>query len=201
MKLSGELKMAKTVAFDPGYAPYLTSFISNIEYMYADINKFKNLGQKRFKFKTYYPQILALIEQNVAFYLGCLLWATYVSSQKGCEITGNNCLGLEYKEEIELEEINYISEFVKYLGKDTTYYLNMNYEFPKEKQDILEIYKEFAKLNEGFVESKTSDDIKLPAQLNTPNEDGIKQIYETITKEVVTTGNFEKLYTLKDIIL
>ena len=201
MKLSGELKMAKTVAFDPGYAPYLTSFISNIEYMYADINKFKNLGQKRFKFKTYYPQILALIEENVAFYLGCLLWATYVSSQKGCEITGNNCLGLEYKEEIELEEINYISEFVKYLGKDTKYYLNMNYEFPKEKQDILEIYKEFAKLNKGFINSKTADDIKLPAQLKTPNEDGIKQIYETITKEVVTTGNFEKLYTLKDIIL
>ena len=45
--------MTKTVAFDPGYAKNISSFINNIEYMYADINKFKNLGQKKFKFILY----------------------------------------------------------------------------------------------------------------------------------------------------
>lgn len=193
--------MANTVAFDPGYSGHIASFINTIEYMYAEINKFKNLGQKRFKFKTYYPQILALIEQNSAFYLGCLLWATYVTSQKGAELTGNNCLGLEYSEEVELEEVNYISEFVKHFGKDTKYYLNLGYEFPAEKQEILDIYKEFARLNKGFVESKTADDIKLPKQLKTPDENGIKKIYDTITQEIVPTGDFNKLFTLKDLIL
>ena len=193
--------MANTVPFDPGYGQYLSSFIHSIEYMYAEINKFKNLGQKRFKFKTYYPQILAMIEQNTAFYLGCMLWASYVVTQKGAELTGNHCLGQEYNEEIELQEINYISEFVKWFGKDTKYYLNLGYEYPEEKQEILDIYKEFAKLNEGFVNAKTTDDIKLPKQLKTPDEKGIKKIYDTITKEVVTTGNFEKLYELKDLIL
>ena len=49
--------------------------------------------------------------------------------------------------------------------------------------------------------AKTADDIKLPKQLKTPDEKGIKKIYDTITKEVVTTGNFEKLYELKSLIL
>lgn len=193
--------MTNTVAFDPGYGKNITSFINNIEFMYSEINKFKNLGQKRFKFKTYYPQIIALIEQNVAFYLGCLLWATYVVSQKGCELTGNNCFGLEYTEEVELEEVNYIVEFIKHFNKDTKYYLNVFFEYTEDKMKILEVYKEFAKLNEGFVNSKTADDIKLPKQLKTPVEKDIKTIFETITNEVVKNGNFEKLYTLKDYIL
>lgn len=192
--------MTKTVAFDPGYAKNISSFINNIEYMYAAINKFKNLGQKKFKFKTYYPQIIALIEQNVAFYLGCLLWATYVSSQKGCKLTGNNCLGLEYNEDIELEEVNYIIEFIKHFNKDTKYYLNIPFEIESYKMNILETYKDFARLNKGFVDSKTSDDIKLPNQLKTPNDSDIQTIFNTITKDVVPNGDFEKLYTLKDYI-
>lgn len=193
--------MVDTVAFDPGYSNHITSFINNIEYMYFEINKFKNLGQKKFKFKTFYPQVLVLIEQNIAFYLGCLLWATYVSSQKGKEITGNNCLGLEYNEKVELEEINYISEYVKQLGKDTKYYLNMNYSLPEEQQQIIDIYKEFARLNKGFVNAKMSDDIVLPKSLKTPNEKDIQKIFDVITQEVVTTGNFQKLYELKEFII
>lgn len=193
--------MSNTIAFDPGYGKYLSSFIYSIEYMYADINKFKNLGQKKFKFKTYYPQILMMIEQNIAFYLGCLLWATYVSSQKGHEITGNHCLGQEYNEELELQEINYISEFIKYFGKDTKYYLNLDYEYPKENETIIEIYKEFARINTGFVNTKTTDDIKLPSILKKPDENEIGRIYDVITNDVVKTGDFNKLYTLKDLII
>ena len=193
--------MANKVAFDPGYGPHIASFIHSIEYMYSEVNKFKNLGQKRFKFKTFYPQILAMIEQNTAFYLGCMLWATYVVSQKDAELTENHCLGLEYNEDVELQEINYVSEFVKWFGKDTKYYLNLGYEYPKEYQEILDIYKEFAKMNEGFVNAKTSNDIKLPKQLKTPSEKDIKKIFDTITKEVVTTGNFNKLFELKDLII
>jgi len=191
----------KTVLFDPGYGNYLTSFISNIEYMYAEVNKFKNLGQKKFKFKTFYPQINELLDQNTAFYLGCLLWATYVSSQKGAELVGNKSIGLEYNEDVELEEINYMSEFVKWLGKDTKYYLNIDYKLPEEKAQVLEIYKEFAQLNRGFVDSKTADDIKLPYVLKNPKDADIKKIYDTITKEVVMSGDFSKLWELKDLII
>ena len=193
--------MSNTVAFDPGYGQYLTSFINTIEYMYGEINKFKNLGQKKFKFKTYYPQILALIEQNTAFYLGCMLWAIYVKSQNNATLTGNHCLGQEYNEELELMEINYMIEFINHFNKDTKYYLNKTFDYSSEKMEILEIYIEFAKLNEGFVNSKMSDDIKLPSSIKIPSEENINKIYDTISKSVIPTGDFEKLYTLKDLII
>ena len=126
--------MSNTVAFDPGYGQYLTSFINTIEYMYGEINKFKNLGQKKFKFKTFYPQILALIEQNTAFYLGCMLWAIYVKSQNNATLTGNHCLGQEYNEELELMEINYMVEFINHFDKDTKYYLNKTFDYCKTKK-------------------------------------------------------------------
>ncbi len=193
--------MTNTVAFDPGYGQHLNSFIFNVENMYSEINKFKNLGQKKFKFKVFHPQVVAMIEKNTAFYLGCMLWATYVVSNKSAELTGNHCFGNEYVENDELAEINYMNEFIKCYNKDTKYYLNVEFAYSQESQEILDIYKEFAKMNEGFVNSKTSDDIKLPSQLKTPDEAGIKKIYETITKEVVTTGDFNKLYELKDLII
>ena len=100
-----------------------------------------------------------------------------------------------------MQKVNYIIEFIKHFNKDTKYYLNIPFEYPEEKMNILEIYKDFARLNKGFVDSKTSDDIKLPNQLKTPDESGIQTIFNTITKDVVPNGNFEKLYTLKDYIL
>ena len=193
--------MTKTIPFDPGYGQHLNSFIINVENMYTEINKFKNLGQKKFKFKVFHPQITALLEKNTAFYLGCLLWATYVVSNKGLELIGNHCYGNEYNEEFELQEINYMAEFVKFYGKDTKYYLNTNFEYSTESQQILDIYKEFAKMNEGFVKSKNSDDIKMPKSLKTPDEKGIAKIFETITKEVIPTGDFSKLYKLKSLIM
>ncbi len=38
--------MTNTVAFDPGYGKNISSFINNIEYMYAEINKFKILDKR-----------------------------------------------------------------------------------------------------------------------------------------------------------
>ena len=56
--------------FDPGYGQHLVSLIFSLEDMYADINKFKNLGQKKFQFKQYYSSIVKLLNHNIAFYLG-----------------------------------------------------------------------------------------------------------------------------------
>jgi len=122
-------------------------------------------------------------------------------SQGDAEITGNHCLGLEYKEEIELQEINYICAFLEYFGKDTKYYLNQNFVIEDWKLEILEKYKEFARLNKGFVEAKLGSDIKLPESLKTLTEKDIEKIHDTITKDVVIKGDFSKLYELKDLIM
>ena len=36
----------KGLEFDPGFAPYILAFQGTVEYLYADINRFKNLPVK-----------------------------------------------------------------------------------------------------------------------------------------------------------
>ena len=134
--------------FDPGYGRHLVSLIFSLEDMYGTINKFKNLGQKKFQFKQYYPSILKLLKQNTAFYLGCMLWAVYLKSLTEGDIIDNYCLGKEYNEESSLIELLFLIKFTKTFSKDTKYYMNTDFSYPEEDAKILEVYKEFAILNE-----------------------------------------------------
>ena len=46
--------------FDPGFAPFILAFRGTVEYLYMDINRFKNLSQRKMKFKQYYKKFIAL---------------------------------------------------------------------------------------------------------------------------------------------
>ena len=186
--------------FDPGYSRHLVSLIFSLEDMYADINKFKNLNQKKFYFKQYYPGILKLLKQNTEFYLGCLLWAVYLKSLPEGKIKDNYCLGKEYNEESALVELLFLMKFMRTFSKDTKYYLNQDFNYSEEDMAMLEIYKEFAQLNEGFVAIETNKDIKLPHSLKKPTSDELKIIKKTID-DVVSTGYFGMLNGLKGYIL
>ena len=37
--------------FDPGFAPFILAFRGTVEYLYMDINRFKNLSQKKMKLR------------------------------------------------------------------------------------------------------------------------------------------------------
>ena len=89
----------KTVLFDPGYAQHTTILSISSEYIYNTVNQFKNFGQKKMKFKMLYPQITRMVDNNVGFCLGCLLWAVYIKGLGDAKIEGNPCLGDTYNKE------------------------------------------------------------------------------------------------------
>ncbi len=186
--------------FDPGYGQHLISLIFSLEDMYAEINKFKNLGQKKFQFKQYFPSILKLLEQNTYFYLGCLLWAVYLKNQPEGDITGNYCFGKEYEEEKSLIELLFLIKFTKTFSKDTKYYMGQDFLYPEEYSNMLEVYKEFATMNEGFVKISKNTDLKIPKTLKSPSKEDLNKIKSTIDT-VVKTGNFDLLDEIKDLIL
>ena len=186
--------------FDPGYSRHLVSLVFSLEDMYADINKFKNLNQKKFYFKQYYPSMIKLLKQNTAFYMGCLLWAVYLKSLPEGDITGNHCLGKEYDEEKSLVELLFLMSFMRTFSKDTKYFMNQDFKYSQEDMEMLEVYKEFAQMNEGFVKVQKNTELKLPKQIKTPSKEEINTIKSTIDT-VVTTGDFDKLMELRGLIL
>ena len=178
----------RTVKFDPGYAQHTTILSISLEYLYSSINSFKNFGQKKMKFKMSYPQILRMVDNNVGFCLGSLLWAVYIKSLGDVKIEGNPCLGDTYDKDEAGAEVDFSVEYYSQLKKDAKYYLGQDYVINPLLIKILNIYKEFLIENMNFVNTKTTNDIKLPQGFKTPSQDEISKIYSKI-QEVIKSGN------------
>lgn len=188
------------VQFDPGFIQHITAFVPNIEYVYDTINKFKNFGQKKLQFKMYYPKIQSLMQDYIGFYLGCMLWASYSKTMPNKTLLNNLCFGGEYSETETLEEVDFIEKYTEQLKKDVKYYLGQNFTIETQTMNIISAYRDFLKINEGFTQTKTTDDIKLPVGLKTPEKADYEIILKKIEK-VVDTGKLTELYPLAQIIL
>lgn len=168
--------------FDPGFAPYIMAFQGTIDYLYADINRFKNFSQKKMKFMQYHKKILQIFDNNLGFYVGCLLWASYIKSQPKQEILSNHCLGKDYNEEENVSETRFLIQFVNLFPKDMKYFLGQNYSFDDSKVQLLKTYEEFLVLNKGFTESKYNTDIILPSNIKTEKAEEYKAIIDEVLK-------------------
>ena len=175
--------------FDPGFAPYILAFRGTVEYLYYDINKFKNLSQKKMRFRQYHKKIIDVFYNNLGFYTGCLMWAAYIKTQPEQQILGNHCFGKAYDKEENTSETQYMLKFVELYPKDMKYFLSEDFSFDENVRKLLEMYEEFLVLNEGFTKSKLNTDIKLPKGLKTDKAEDYKNIIE----KVLENGNLSEL--------
>ena len=190
------LKYYKLMKEDYVRRPYILAFRGTVEYLYMDINRFKNLSQRKMKFRQYYKKFLELFNNNLGFYVGCLMWAAYIKTQPEQDILNNNCLGGEYNKEENVSDVDFMIKFLELLPKDMKYFLGMNYEINPEDLKILEMYKEFLTINKGFVNSKKNTDILLPSGMKTDGADSFKDRID----EVLKTEDLSKLLEYKDLI-
>lgn len=188
-------KVCEGLQFDPGFAPYILAFRGMVEYLYLDINKFKNLSQKKMKFRQYYKKILMGFENNIGFYAGCLMWAAYIKTQPQQDILGNHCLGNEYNAEENISETRFMLDFTTQFSKDMKYYLSETYSFDEKSIKLISLYEEFLTLNKGFTDSKTNTDILLPKELKLNNPENYKEIID----KVLEIGNLEELVNYLEI--
>ena len=191
------VKTAESLKFDPGFAPHILAFEGTISYLYTDINRFKNLSQKQMKFKMYYKKMLQLLNNNLGFYIGCLMWAVYLKSQPQAEISGNHCFGKNFTEEDNKADTQFALNFVNLFPRDMKYFAGQDYSFDESVTKILETYEEFSVINKGFVETKYNTDIVLPENLKTENVDKFKKIIEN----AIQSKDLSRLLNDKDLII
>ena len=149
----------KGIEFDPGFGPHILAFRGAVEYLYIDINKFKNLSQKKVKFMQYHKKILEIFDNNLGFYVGCLMWAAYIKTQPKQKILSNHCFGQEYNEETNISDTQFMLKFTELFSRDMKYFLGQNYSFDENIIKLLKIYEEFLVINKGFVSSEFNTDI------------------------------------------
>lgn len=197
------MDFSKGVLFDPGYSKYTVSFSQNIDAAYGVLFTIKSPHQRKFKFQMIYPQLLRLLEHTVSFYLGCLLWAAYISKHFADEpkdIIGNDYINQKVNDEQILFEVNYAISYFDKLKKDCKYYLNKECKLPESWLNVLSVYKDFLVKNDYLVNAKTTSDIKLPEQIKDVSEKDLNLILDKI-EEVVKTGELKNLFSVIDFIL
>ena len=186
--------------FDPGFVQHMSAFVPNIEYVYAGLNRLKNFTLKKNQFKMYYPKIQSLLKNYLGFYLGCILWAVYISQLDEKPILNNLCFGGEYSEKETLSEVDFILDYIEQLKKDVKYYTGQDFTIDENSINILNAYREFLIANKGFVETKTTKDIKLPTNLKTPSDKDLEEILSGIEK-VIDNGKLYELFPLAQKVL
>ena len=188
------------VQFDPGFIQHISAFEPNIEYVYNTLSTCRNFNQKKMQFKMFYPKIQSLLKNYLGFYLGCILWAVYIKNLDEKPILNNLCFGGEYSENDSLEEVDFIKKYIEQLKKDVKYYTGQNFSIDSQSMNILDAYRNFLKDNKGFVETKTTKDIKLPQGFKTPSDKDLKEILEGIEK-VIENGKLYELFPLAEKVL
>ncbi len=189
--------MTNEALFDPGFTKSLIPLSLDTKYFYDELNMIKNFNIKKSEFRIALPKLAQLTERHIGFYVGCMLWGAYLKTLGSEKIIGNPFLGKEYEEEPALSEINFIFDFVKKLDKDSKYYIGKPYTFDPKKLEILELYKEFIKKNQSFVNTDTVDKIVLVGKLETMSKEEILEIEKKI-QDVIHTGKLEELLEFCD---
>lgn len=190
------------VLFDPGYSNCLLGVSENVEFIYAAFSSaIMPMKQKKFQFSILLPRLKKLTTQNVSFYLGCLLWASYIKDIKDGIIENNPCFGMEYNEKEATEETDFLIDFIENkLVNDVKRYLNKPYEIDYKLINILNTYNYFIKLNKGFIEAKETKDIVLPKNIKKLDEEKRATIKNKID-EAINSKDLMKLFDVYDLIL
>ena len=86
------------------------------------------------------------------------------------------------------------------MKKDAKYYLGQNYSVEEKSLQVLDTYREFLKINEGFVKVQTTSDVKLPENLKSVDETNMKEIIDGIEK-VIENGKLHELFAYAEKVL
>lgn len=197
------MELEKGVPFDPGYSEHTYHFSENIESVYNVMASIKAPHQKKFQFKVFVPRIAEIFGNSVAFYLGCLLWASYINknfAQNPKEILNNNFYAQETDDEYIFSEVDFMLEYISKFEKDTKYYLGKPEKFPQNWERILTVYKSFLFLNSNFKDVKMTSDLKLPSEIKEISKENLEIILKKI-ESVTESGRLEELFDVEGLLI
>ena len=176
------------VPFDPGYSKISFSFLEQISYLTEAYRTSKIPNQKKFHLARMEQSVVDLINKSTAFYLGCMLWGGFISNRfkdSPKDILGNNNLKLSAEAAKDLdcgEEAKIILEYIQSFDRDCKYFLKKPANISPRIPQILNNYIEFARLNNNFLTTKKTDEIKLPELVKTFEKLSDKELDEICDK-------------------
>ena len=160
------------VPFDPGYSDLVSGFPPEALKYLEEISALKQNHRKKFEFSRLETQLLPVLRMSAAFYLGCLLWGSYLYwnyKEDSREIEGNHILSLSEEEKEQLSNnsnIDFIIEFIEKFNNQARRYMQRSSRIPEEYSSYFYAYKKFMEANDSFKNLKYTRDIKLVEEVD-----------------------------------
>ena len=195
----------KEVPFDPGYAPHLVPFLPAISAINVELLPIKNFGQKKLRFKILSKIGHKAFLSTLGFWVGCILWGGFIKykfEESPKTISGNGFIGLS-KKDVEgfsyNEEFEAMATYIQNYSRDMKYYLSKYTSLPAFYGVIVEEYKEFVAINDNFLGSKSTNDIKIPSKfefLAEYSDSKLDELYSQIM-EIIESNDLSQFLELE----
>ena len=188
--------MVDTVKFDPGMGELVLDFNNFVNDVYSQLMSLKTVHQKRARFKLYVSKIERYMKNNISFYLGCLLWAYIIKTENDKSpkaIVGNTFLNMTQEQKDDFDymiQVNFLENYFDCFERDTLYYSGKKQEIPSDWKEILSLYSEFLEINNGFLSTKLTNDIKLPEKLAKMT---FKQDINSVIQKAISDKNLDSI--------
>ena len=72
------INFEKGAEFDPGIGNLVYSFYEIAQSSEFELSKIKSFHSKKSKYQFLYPRLYEILQNNIFFYKGCLMWAFYI---------------------------------------------------------------------------------------------------------------------------
>ena len=192
--------MKEKIKFDPGFAPLVIDSLQKLGYTYYSFNAISNLKLKKINYLQTSKKLEKYLKNNISFYLGCLMWAEYISQFEDWEREGNKLLGEVCEEKEYTDEINFLIDLIeKEMPRDYKYFLNKNYSLDERYLPILKTYREFLIINKGFCNCSNTSEIKIPQTMKQLSKDELETLNTNI-KNAIQEENLSKLLEYYDFV-
>ncbi|MGN0014752.1 MAG: hypothetical protein ACI37T_04975 [Candidatus Gastranaerophilaceae bacterium] len=189
--------MSENVAFDPGLGKLATDLYTEVYILENDLANMPQLPRRIRYFRISYKRIVKALLNNIAFYKGCLAWAYYIVNQfPNSYLTGNPFTSLSEEQRAQYAPTELVDFCIEYLPKfysDLKYYNVKNVILPEDTEYILNTYRKFVVINEGFINAHKTSDIQLPEGLS------FSKSFDEIKNEIITAIDKQDISNLINI--
>lgn len=186
--------MTNTVEFDPGIGNLADSLYSEAYVIENDMSTMPQRARKMRYFQAVYKRIVKVMLNNLAFYNGCLAWAYCIKNlDSEATISGNPFVSLTDEQKANYAPTDSVDFFIEYLPQ---FYSNLKYynikgvQLPENTDYILNTYREFVAVNEGFINAYKTADIILPDNVN------FSKSAEDLKNEILSAVENKNILTL-----
>lgn len=197
-------KETKKVPFDPGFSNHYPPIEDDIILQVDYASKLKAINQRKFQLQMLENKLVTPLKKIALINYACVLYGSTIANKYKdipADVIDNPMLKMSEveKESLDLSiEAKSIIELYQKLSKNITFNLKRKIKLSLNLEKFTSLYIEFVTINDHFKNLTSTNQIKLPQEMNYFNDFSstkLEEIEDRLT-EIAKSGNLDELLNI-----